>query len=67
MFQYQPINTRLDNGPRPLGLNQIMKYLIINHLFRFAVLPQHREELNDIGILGKKRVPQGPLVSTLFK
>ena len=26
-------------------------YLVINHLLGFVVLPQHGEELNDIGIL----------------
>ena len=34
-------------------INQLaLAYLVINHLLRFVVLPQHGEELNDIGILG---------------
>ena len=28
-----------------------LAYLVINHLLRFVVLPQHGEELNDIGVL----------------
>jgi hypothetical protein len=31
-----------------------LAYLIIDQLLRFAVLPQHGEELNNVGILGNE-------------
>ena len=41
------------NNCKRTTINQLaLAYLVINHLLRFVVLPQHGEELNDIGILG---------------